>query len=292
VQKSDTNQDERVLYIRIEPNAAVPKALNIKILSKILNALDTSFESFIQIEIAKRYLSPKPALKKEIKQLFSETILSITDFDFGRFTLAIAVDDVLENGYRVLKNPSALKEELFALYQNTVFSTDLLNADYVKASIQKYSPKERIRIFQPVYDNLINQNDFNLYFGNSKTAVSQSWLKTDDKELVSSLLPEPVKKAKGELETYYQYVKTGEENDLFGKRSKYKKVLVKETAAPDLYPYQLQKIKVNGKEVSFTRQLTATVSINHNQYHISLPELQIKVQNESRADAEKAFMPI
>lgn len=289
MQTSKPKINIKPLYISIKP-AAVAAMVDTGSLVKVLNVLNASFEGIILAELTNRYHDQAAVLKKEIKLLLPETKLLIADFEFSSFTLAIAVDlSPAKNKYRVLTHLPALKEELFGLFRDTVFTADLFSAEYVDSITQQYSPKQRIGIFKSIYDDLINQDDFVFYFGNNKQKVDQRWFKTDDQAILSSLIPEPVKTIKGEVETYYQYVKTGEENDLFGKRAKYKKVLMKENGQHDVYPYQLQKLRVNGKNVVFSRQLTATVSFKNELYQITLPELQISVQDERRENAEKAF---
>lgn len=288
MQNRSTKSTEKQLYIRIEPAEEREIALNSLI--KVLNAVNTAFENFIYAEVFSRYSEQTAALKKELKQLLAESKLFITGFDFNSFTLIISVDsNPSKNKYRVLTNLPELKKELFHLFNNTVFTTDLFEPDYVEKLIKKYSSKARISIFKPVYNELINKQDFVIYFKNEQAEVDNQWQETDDKAILSRLIPEPVKKVKDEVESYYQLVKTGEESDLFGRRSKYKKVLITETLKHDLYPYQVQKLKVNGKEVIFSRQLTATVSVKNGLYQIAFPELKISVQNERRENAEKAF---
>ncbi|RYE17704.1 MAG: hypothetical protein EOP42_31850 [Sphingobacteriaceae bacterium] len=135
----------------------------------------------------------------------------------------------------------------------------------------------------------MDQQTFRLNFGVTEKEVNNSWNWQDDVALRSNLVPEMVKSPTEKVETYYQYLKTGEENDLFGKRSKYEKVLIKENPKHDLYPYQLQKITVKGKKYTFGKQLSATVTVKDNFYEISLPELLLIVKHETRTGAEKAF---
>ena len=281
---------EKALYFRIEINSEQARMIDTGSLVKVLNAINASFQGFMEAEIYSQYVDRASVVKKETKQLILETKLWIADFDFAAFTLTIIPDlSPSTYPYRVLNNPSKLKEELFLLFKDAVFSTDIFSSANVEQIGKKYKAKERIGIFKSIYDDIINQDNFIFYYGSNKAAVNKRWFKTEDKELLSCLIPERVKKAKKDVETYYQYVKTGEENDLFGKRSKYKKVLVKETVKHDVYPYQLQKLRIDQKEVLFSRQLSAAVTVEDNLYCIALAELNISVKNEHRADAEAAF---
>jgi hypothetical protein len=277
-------------YISIKTDLKSQKMIDINSLASVLSALNTSFQGLLQAEMNNRYSHPASTVKKEIKQLLLESKLLIADFDFDNFALKIVPDLSASNfPYRNLKPVLELKEALFQAFKNAVFSTTIFTSEFVEQISKKYNAKERIAIFTPIYEAIINQNNFVFYFGNEPTSVNKSWLNTDDQVLLSGLMPEMAKKTKEQVETYYQYVKTGEENDLFGKRSKYKKVLIKETLKHDLYPYQLQKLRVNKKNVLFSRQLSAEVTVKDGLYQISLPELQISEKNENRIDAEKAF---
>lgn len=283
-------QPKNAIYISLKTVAENQELVDINCLAQVLSALNTSFQSLLQAEMNIRYSNPASGLKKELKQLLSESKLLIADFDFSDFRLTIIPDLSTSNfPYRKLNQLPKLKSELFQLFRNTVFSTTIFTFDFAEQISKKYNAKERISIFTPVYEAVINQNNFIFYFGNNPDFINERWFNTDDKALLSQLMPELVKKTKEQVETYYQYVKTGEENDLFGKRSKYKKVLVKEVLQHDLYPYQLQKLRVNRKNVLFSRQLSAQVVVKDGLYHISLPELQISEKNENRVDAEKAF---
>lgn len=264
--------------------------VDINSLAKVLTALNTSFQSLLQAEMNIRYSNPASGLKKELKQFILESKLLIADFNFSHFTLTIVPDlSASKFLYRKLNQLPELKLELFELFKNTVFSTQIFTSDFAEQMSKKYNAKERIAIFSPIYEVIINQNEFTFYFGNELLMINNRWFNTDDKALLSNLMPELVKKTKEQVETYYQYVKTGEESDLFGKRSKYKKVMVKEVLQHDLYPYQLRKLRVNRKNVLFSRQLSAEVTVKDGLYHISFPELQISEKNENRMEAEKAF---
>ena len=284
------NKPEQAVYIRIELQPVQEKMIGASSLAKILNALETSFANLAEAEIQNRYSGQTSALKKETKLFLVATKLWITDFDFPQLTFAIA-PDLSPAGYpfKVLANFMALKEACFALFADTVFTDAFFDAGVVEKMAEKYSAKQRINIFKPIYDELINQESFTVYFGDGPTSTFKKWFKTDGQALLTSLMPEAVKKAKEAVETYYQLVKTGEENDLFGKRSTYKKVLVTETARQDVYPYQVKKVKVDQKVVFLSRQLSAEVQVKDGFYQISLPELQINVTEKQRADAEKAF---
>ncbi|WP_299289982.1 hypothetical protein [uncultured Mucilaginibacter sp.] len=284
------NKAIQAVYIRIELQPAQEKVIGAGALAKILNALETSFVNLAEAEIQNRYSEQTSALKKETKLFLAATKLWMTDFDFARMTFALAPDLSPANyPFKTLTNFMALKEACFALFADTVFTDAFFSSDTVEKMAERYSAKQRINIFKPIYDELINQENFTVYFGDSPTSTSKKWLKTDDQELLTKLMLEAVKKAKEAIETYYQLVKTGEENDLFGKRSTYKKVLVTETARQDVYPYQVKKVKVDQKVVFLSRQLSAEVRVKDGFYQISLPELQISVTEKQRADAEKAF---
>ena len=284
------NRAKQAVYIRIELQPAQEKMIGAGTLAKILDAVETSFASLAEAEIQNRYSNQTSALKKDTKLFLAATKLMVVDFDFARMTFAL-VPDLSPNNYpfKVLTNFMALKEACFALFADTVFTDAFFDANVVEKMAEKYSAKQRINIFKPVYDELINQENFTIYFGDGVTSTSKKWLKTDDQALLTKLMPEVVKKAKEAVEAYYQLVKTGEEKDLFGKRSTYKKVLVTETARQDVYPYQVKKVKVDQQVVFLSRQLSAEVRVKDGFYQISLPELQISVTEKQRADAEKAF---
>lgn len=284
-QRPKSSPLQNLLYLRIETDAEP----DTNVLAALLNALNQSFQSFIQAELYFRNSDVKASLKKEINAFAAGCSLPICYFksDVNNLTLAVSINS-LNGQFRQLKNPAELKTELFDLYADTVFSTEIFSLPFIKKTAARYNAKQRIEIFKPFAD-LAEKQQLRLFFGKEANAVSFCWKPADDLSLMSSLIPEAVKLPKEPVETYYQYIKTGEENDLFGKRSKYEKVLIKENPKHDLYPYQLQKITVKGKKYTFGKQLSATVSVKNNFYEISLPELLLSVKHETRIGAEKAF---
>jgi hypothetical protein len=281
---------ELAVYIRIELKPAQEAMIGAESLAKILLAIHTSFLNFVDAEIYNSYSKPTPALKKETKLFLAATKLCVADADFTKLTFALVPDLSTANyTFKVLTNFAALKEAYFKLFVDTVFTDTIFNAAIVKKITEKYSAKQRISIFKPVCDELINQDEFVIYFGKGKSSHDKTWIKTEDQAVLTSLVPEAVKQSKEAVETYYQLVKTGEENDLFGKRSTYKKVLVKETVGHDIYPYQIKKVKVGHNTIFLNRQLSAEVMVKAGLYQISFAELHIVVKEQQRADAEKAF---
>lgn len=277
----------KTLYLRVA--AAQQGTMDARILAKILNALNLAFENFIRAEMNLAYAEVKSSPKKEIKRLCTETGMLITGINLQNATLSIRVDATPEQQpYRALKDVVELKEKMFSLFIQTVFNPQLFEPTFVLQLTDRHAAKERIGIFKPIFDQLSGQ-EFVLYFGSNEGATDESWPVNPDKEAMSLLVPEAVRQAKEKVETYYQYVRTGEINDLFGKRSKYEKVLIKENPKHDLYPYQLQKISLKNKTYQFRRQLAASVTVKNGLYHLQLPELLLSATGESRIGAEKAF---
>lgn len=285
-QKPLNNKQESVLYLKVIPANQVQT--DTKMLANLLNAVNFSFESFVQAELISRNSTIKPALKKENNLFVAECRLLVQNIQVNDFTIVLQINTSEENRYKAIKNVPELKQELFDLFVNTVFSPDLFTADFIKILSERYSAKERISIFKTIIE-LVDQQSFHLSFGTAAATVNHDWPGKNDPVLRSSLIPEAIKSPKEQVETYYQYIKTGEENDLFGKRSRYEKVLIKENPKHDLYPYQLQKITVKGKKYTFNKQLSATVFVKNNFYEIGLPELLLNVKHETRSGAEKAF---
>ncbi|MGI4805662.1 MAG: hypothetical protein ACRYFL_12880 [Janthinobacterium lividum] len=276
----------KTLYLRIA--AAKQRLMDTRVLAKIFNALNLAFENFIAAELNLVYAKIKPGLKKEIKRFGTETKMLLTGINVNSLTLSIQVDTEPEKmPYRSLKEVVELKEKMFGLFIQTVFRPNLFDPDFVLQLSGRYTAKERIGIFKPIFDNLIGQ-EFVVYFRNDEDKTDENWPENPDKEPISLLIPEAVKQDK-QVESYYQYVKTGEINDLFGKRSRYEKVLIKENPKHDLYPYQLQKISLKNKTYHFSRQLTASVTVKNGLYQLQLPELLLSATGENRIGAEKAF---
>ncbi len=267
------------------------ECLSTPVLARILTTLSSALESFLLAELMQRYSNPKPALKKEISRFASVTQLAITDVDLVHFVFTFEIARAGEEpAFRLLKSVSDLQQQLFALFLQTVFTAEIFNETHIEKLSKRYQAKERVRIFKPVYDHLINPvQGYQVFFAVKRSTAFKTWPLPEGREVWSGLIPEAGKKAAGQSETYYQYVKTGEINDLFGKRSKYEKVLIKESPQHDVYPYQLQKIRVKGKTYRFSNTLTASVKVENGLYRIALPELQLRASHLDRAGAEAEF---
>ena len=261
------------------------------ILARVLTALNSALESFLLAELLGNHSHPKPALKKEIGRFVAGTQLLLVDVNLEHFIFTFELAPTEQGpAFHLLKNIAGLSQQLFALFIEAIFTNQLFSEVHVNLLCKKYPAKERIQIFKPIYDHLINPGQkYQVLFAVEKEGLFQTWPFPEDMEIWSVLIPEVVKNKGEQGESYYQYLKTGEVNDLFGKRSKYEKVLIKEDIRHDVYPYQIQKISIKGKTYRFSHTLTAAVTVKDGQYRIALPELQLSVSHSGRAGAEKEF---
>jgi hypothetical protein len=285
---------EKSLYIKLSSNDKFGGAVDIESLSKALISLNLSYKNFLKIELEHKQNGPTTAkFKNELKILVDESQLLIVDLDFASFGAAVTPNTVTHITYSSFRDIKKIKEESFGDYIADVIEGDFNNASFLSKISDKYSPEERNSIYRPIYDNIINQKSFTFYYGSNRLTAKKKIIKPSSAESLHKLIPPTLKDPKEEVlneeKMYAIYVTSSNENDLFGKKPKYTKVLATEKLDYAVYPYQFSLIEYDGTTILFKEQINSHVSFDEGLFHITLERFNVHAWGETRKEAEEAF---
>lgn len=176
-------------YIKLQPNDKYGGAVELDNLIAVLNSVQSSFNSFIEAQFLRSYTqSASDKFKRELSYIKEETKLLIVDLDFNSYDTALCPDLVVN---RI--NPSYLhigkwKKDKFKEYKSEAFNPNYNSPDFINHIIKEYTPEERIRIFKPIIDNLQNNKNYTVYYGDHKKKYEHKFtrLKEETKSIILS----------------------------------------------------------------------------------------------------------
>jgi len=281
------------LYFKLETGPKFGGAIDIDTLTKVLKALNTSFQNYFDAELRNVYSQEgkiTQKVNKEIKVLQDEARLLVVDLKFESFEAGLAPNTVTTLGaFTYLKEPLKLKKQLFKSYEREVFYSDLNNSQTVQSLERRFSKEERASIFRPLEETVFKPAGYSFRYGKSFDDLKKQF-KQITPEVEDKLIPPSVKPHLPDA-TYKIYVRTEGDIDLFGARPRYKKLLATEKLEHDDYPLQVHVIKYDDVEVQLKQPITAEVRYDEEEqlYYISYPELNINVWGKEREEADEAF---
>lgn len=283
---------DNALYIKLEAEKKFGGAVDISTLTKALNSLNQSFESYFEAE-AKNQIDKKitKSVDNEIGKLNKESRLLIVDLDFSSFAAGVTPNLVtISNDYASIRKPLELKRKVFDGYKTDVFFGDYSDEAFLKRINKKFAPDERVQIFKPLFDNIFNQKKFRFYFGESKKNLKQS-VKGVSRVTVDNIIPKEAK-IPSEVEKLYKvYITASGDFDLFGQKAKVKKYLATEELKYPTYPYQVKEIFWDDKLIILNSPISADVSFDEASgvFKIIFSDLNIVVWGRTREESEEAF---
>ncbi|MFC0513843.1 hypothetical protein ACFFGT_06520 [Mucilaginibacter angelicae] len=288
----DTLRDDSI-YIKLQSDEKFGGAVDVDSLIKALNSLNQSYKNYLSIELSKNdnVKSTTKKGKKELSNFIADSQLLIVDLDFASFGAAITPNIITTHPYSTIKDSLNLKKQSFRDYKNDVFYADYTDDLFLQRITAKYTEEERVEIYKPIIDNLIDTEKFKFFFGSNKKhlkRMSKNVLKnkTLDKLVPKVLLEKNVTK---DEDMYIIYVTSSDEMDLFGKKPKFSKILATTKLETPVYPYQLHEIRIDKTVYTFQKTLSANVSFEDEIFFIEYPDLNIEVWGDSRPEAEDAF---
>lgn len=281
------------LYFKLETGPKYGGAIDIETLSKVLKAVNTSFQNYFDAELRNIYQQQgkiTARVDREIRILKEEASLLIVDLKFESFEAAISPNSITSSSnFSYLQDPLKLKKNIFKSYEDDVFYSNLNDIKIVSELEKKFSREERAGIFKPLEETLFNSTRYKFKYGRSFEDLKRSF-KVISPEIEKRLIPPAVKPATSES-LYKMYVITDGEMDLFGPKPKIKKWLATEKMEREDYPLQLFKVRHDDSEIILKEAITANVSYDEEEklYYISYPNLNIMVWGKERAGADEAF---
>ena len=176
------------------------KALNVKYadtigLNQLANILfsnlSSSFKSFLKadfFEEFKKTITDSNKQNKILATLLPDLDLRMVDLNYGSFEIGLAVDTVMKSS---IEDKEIRK---WAIEVGDKFKEVVLNDTFedkrVNKIIEKYSEKDRNKIFNPLF-RITQSNDFDLMI--KKSPVSNySVIRVKDKSKIEKLLPNPI----------------------------------------------------------------------------------------------------
>lgn len=281
------------LYFKLESGPKYGGAIDIETLTKVLRALNNSFQNYFDAELRNIYQKEGKITERvnnEIKALKEESRLLVVDLKFASFEAGLAPNSITSSGsFTYLKQPLQLKKEIFKTYEKEVFYSDLNDQETLRNFEKKFSKEERAGIFKPLEDTLFKPVGYSFKYGKSFTDLKKSFKPISD-EVEKTLVP-TIDKIPTIETIYKQYVVYEGEFDLFGPKPRLKKVLAAEKLERPIYPLQLHTVKEDNIIITLRETITAQVTYDAEEelYYISYPELDITVWGKEREEANEAF---
>ena len=280
------------IRFQIDPEDTIGHAAKLESVVKVLTNINESFTNFLEIEFMK-----KPEFKKSwqknplvLKTLIQDLDLFIVDLKFSSFEAAIA-PNLLENQVSLFDNKVGLwKKSSFAEFKENIILADFNNPAYIKKITEKYTEKERLKIYQPLFSSLGHTKDYKVNFKNNSGNTIKTFHQPQ-KEKVRYYTPKIEKTVvEKDFRTYQIFVKAKKGEDISNlKKSDISKLLYFEELEHETYPYKPDLIKFDRKIYSLNLKLDCAVNFEENQYIIHNEFLDITAWGESREEAEEAF---
>lgn len=286
---------ESALYVKLESDPRYGGAIDIDSLTKVLNAIKTSFINYLDAEI-RTFLQGKTKISRhvdlEIQKLKSESELLIVDLNFASFEAGLSPNTITHpNIYSYIKDPLDTKKRTFQDYKSNVFFADYSNLSALKRKLKNFTPEERVAIFKPLASTLFGEQKYKFYFGNSRNSIKTTFKPIKEEKIFEEILPKLAEPKTREEELYLIYAMTDGEYDLFGPKQKIKKILATEKLEVADYPYQVREIKYDDKEIILKDVLNAQVDYDKEEklFYVTYKDLDLQVWADERSEAEEAF---
>jgi hypothetical protein len=281
------------LYFKLETGPKDGGAIDIESLTKVLEAVNSSFQNYFDAELRTQYQQHgkiTARVDKEIRALKEEAGLLIVDLKFASFEAAVSPNSITSSGlYSYIEEPLKLKKGIFKSYEQDVFYSNLNDPKTINRLEKKFTGEERSAIFKPLEKTIFHPTRYTFKYGKSFNDLKRSF-KPITPEIEKKLIPPAIRPPSSET-LYKMYVLTDGEMDLFGPKPKIKKWLASEKMERADYPLQLFKIKSDDAEVILKEAITADVSYDADEklYYISYGDLNILVWGKDRDEADGAF---
>lgn len=184
------NLRKNAFYLKIKPNnAKYHDTIGFMELSKhLLGNISESYSSFVKADFYSQFkdsITDEKKLKKSFKSVRSEVDYRAVDFRFGSFEIGLAVDKVMK------KNIQDKKLFDWAVEVGEKYNQLVLDEDYDKETvdkiIDKYSPEERRKIFEPIF-KITEDPNYTLSKKESKQKEYRT-IKVRERDVIDRIIP-------------------------------------------------------------------------------------------------------
>lgn len=285
---------ERALRVKLKPTSANGGAIDVPSVSRMLDALNESYLSYLEAEARNAVKGKHTAnVEKEIKTLKADAKLLVVDLSFASFEALLSPNSVT-TPHRFLSIPGDgdFRKKTFAQYQDEVIFGDPNDPALLKTLEKRFEPDERRAIFSPLFKSVFGQMNGEFHASRANKPLRRL-TKTPTEEVLKRLVPvATAQRSEPEPHTVVIYAKAVGDPNLFGERKlKVVKQLAVEALEHDTYPHQFHTIGFGGTRYDLVQTYSAPVRYEEDsqQYHVEFEPLGIHTWGDTRTEAIEAF---
>lgn len=145
------------------------RTLEIDNIYDFLKNLNSSYRNYLKIDFQKRFenVLPTKTINKIYKQVLRYTSLRLVDLEFASFSFGVATDQIMGKDQIEHKDVADWRRDVLSHYKNEVINIDFNSKEEVEALLNKFSDRERKKIFEPLISS-INSKDYKVSITNPK----------------------------------------------------------------------------------------------------------------------------
>ena len=251
--------------VTIDPNNSL-HAASAEDVIKVLSAYIASFKSYLEIKLQSENRSDE-----DVKDVVKNTKLLVVDTDFNSYHSSLAA-----------YNPSVPATiAVFDKYKTDILDADMDNYSDMLRLRNSYTKEELNAIYNPIFLALSNNYSLKVKANNG----IERKVKKPKKEFATYFKPIKTKVKTEDTDKIFQiFVQSPDLKNISTKDIIYSSELLHET-----YPYTLDRIFYNNKQIFLHDTITCDVEYIDGLYFISYNDLKIEAWGESRKEAENAF---
>lgn len=288
---------EKSITVRIESEENVGSVPAVASVIKVLKQVQESFSNFMKIEFLKNKAFKKVYSKnRKVLETFLEGIeLLVVDSQKKGLQYALAPDIIERSNPIFTDEILEWKVERFEFFKKHIFNCDFSKLSFKQFIAEKYNEAEIELIFRPLI-KATDSDTFTITAISPITGKPLVILPRLSKREKSFYIQKNKKKVEKEEKLIRGYFKV---NTIVGQEAptdKLKKTAIKEILDFEylehpIYPLKLDTIRYKDTEtiIVLNQQLRAEVTFKNDKYYIDEPLFGIKVNGETREEAEEMF---
>lgn len=284
---------ENAIFIRIDTiNSG--GGINVRSLLDSLKEINNSFEQYSEILFLRSLEKEGVSIdfKSAIKNLKKDNSLMIVDLDFASFGAALSPNYMTSNMEIQDFKLTTWKKDNFNEFKEDFFNDSFSNQDHISSLEDKFSDKERSKIFKPLM-KIVNNDKVRLNYGMSMVDCEKSFrgLTKESKSVLVPNLRVVHKESEKENNHVIQiFANVTGDPDLFGK----KKIIVNEVYSTkvlehETYPIITDLINYDNDSFQLHEPIEVIVSYEDDVYLAECNELDIVVYSEYRDTLDEEF---
>ena len=173
---------EKAVFFKLSSKKKYGGAVSVDDVIKVLKSLTESYNSFIDIEYDRINTQiDKTKIKKIKSGLIEENGLMVVDLKFESYGMAVSPNTVTYNHtIPNIKHALTWKSDSFETYKELILEGDFNSKSYLTKVGKKYSPVERQRIYKPLIDGIILNENATTKFGFGTDSPKKTLTKPKD----------------------------------------------------------------------------------------------------------------